>query len=46
MPQIECAIVLRDKYNIKPEDVVEIDAYIAEKAFPTLCEPPEVKRIR
>jgi 2-methylcitrate dehydratase PrpD len=45
MPQIECAIVLRDKYNIKPEDVVEIDAYIAEKAFPTLCEPPEVKRI-
>lgn len=43
MPQIECAIVLRDKYNIKPEDVVEIDAYIAEKAFPTLCEPRELK---
>lgn len=43
MPQIEAAITLRNEHNIKPEDVVRIDAFIAQKAFQTMCEPREVK---
>lgn len=43
MPHIEAAITLRDKYGIKPEDVVEVDAYIMERTFANLCEPVELK---
>lgn len=43
MPHIEAAIELRNQYGIEPEDVVEIDAYLAERTFPMLCEPPELK---
>lgn len=44
MPQIEATITLRNKYNIKPEDVDSIEAYIKERSFLTLCNPPELKR--
>ncbi len=44
MPHIEATITLRDKYNIKPEQVAGIDAYIKERSFLTLCNPPEKKR--
>jgi 2-methylcitrate dehydratase PrpD len=44
MPHIEATITLRDKYNIKPEDVESIDAYIKQRSFLTLCNPPELKR--
>jgi 2-methylcitrate dehydratase PrpD len=44
MPHIEATITLRDTYNIKPEDVAGIDAYIKERSFLTLCNPPEMKR--
>lgn len=43
MPQIEAAIILRNEHDIKPEQVERIDAFIPQKAFPTLCEPREVK---
>jgi 2-methylcitrate dehydratase PrpD len=43
MPHIEATITLRDKYGIRPEDVVEIDAYIVERSIPALCNPPELK---
>lgn len=44
MPHIEATIKLRNKYHIKPEDVEGIDAYIKERSFLTLCNPPELKR--
>lgn len=44
MPQIEAAIALRDQYGIKPEDVESIDAYIKQRSFLTLVNPPELKR--
>ena len=44
MPHIEATIILRNKYDIKPEDVAGIDAYIKERSFLTLCNPPEKKR--
>jgi 2-methylcitrate dehydratase PrpD len=43
MPHIEAAIELRNKYGIKAEDVVEIDAYILAQKMKTLCEPRELK---
>ncbi|WP_181832845.1 MmgE/PrpD family protein [Bosea caraganae] len=43
MPHIEAAIELRNQYGIEPEEVDEIDAYLAERTFPMLCEPPELK---
>jgi 2-methylcitrate dehydratase PrpD len=44
MPHIEATITLRNKYGIKAEDVEVIDAYIKERSFLTLCNPPEFKR--
>jgi 2-methylcitrate dehydratase PrpD len=44
MPHIEATITLRNKYQIKPEEVESIDAYIKERSFLTLCNPPELKR--
>jgi 2-methylcitrate dehydratase PrpD len=44
MPHIEAAIALRNDYGIKSGDVEAIDAYIMERSFPTLCEPPELKK--
>lgn len=44
MPHIEATIELRNKYDIKPEDVEGIDAYIKQRSFLTLCNPPELKR--
>ena len=43
-PHIAATITLRDKYNIKPEDVEGIDAYIKQRSFLTLCDPAELKR--
>lgn len=44
MPHIEATIALRNKYDIAPEEVEEIDAYLMERTFANLCEPPELKR--
>ena len=44
MPHIEATITLRDKYQITPDQVAGIDAYIKERSFLTLCNPPEKKR--
>ena len=44
MPHIEATIALRNAYDIKPEQVAGIDAYIKERSFLTLCNPPELKR--
>lgn len=44
MPHIEATITLRNEHNIKPEEVEGIDAYLKERTFANLCEPPELKK--
>ncbi|MDB5643343.1 MAG: hypothetical protein JWN07_2660, partial [Hyphomicrobiales bacterium] len=44
MPHIAATIILRHKYDIKPEDVASIDAFIKQRSFLTLCDPAEKKR--
>lgn len=44
MPHIDVALEMRKKYQIAPENIAGIDAYILKRSFSNMCEPVEVKR--
>ncbi|NGM20832.1 MmgE/PrpD family protein [Roseomonas stagni] len=44
MPHIECAIVLRDRHAIRPEEITGVTCRIGKRSFATVCEPVADKR--
>lgn len=44
MPHIECALVLRQRHAIRPEDIVGVTCRIGKRSFATMCEPVADKR--
>ncbi len=44
LPHIECALILRARHGIRPEEVVGVTARIGRRSFRTVCEPVEDKR--
>lgn len=44
MPHIECALVLRERHAIRPEDIAGVTCRIGRRSFATVCEPVADKR--
>ena len=44
MPHIECALVLRQRHAIRPEDIAAVTCRIGRRSFATMCEPVADKR--
>jgi 2-methylcitrate dehydratase PrpD len=44
MPHIECALILRERHGIRPDDIAEVVCRIGRRSFATLCEPAAEKR--
>jgi 2-methylcitrate dehydratase PrpD len=44
MPHIACAIALRERHDVRPEQIAGIVARIGRRSFATMCEPVEDKR--
>lgn len=44
MPHIEAALVLREQYGIRPEQIAEVTCLIGQRSFATMCEPVADKR--
>jgi 2-methylcitrate dehydratase PrpD len=44
MPHIEAALVLRERHDIRPEQIAEVTCLIGQRSFATVCEPVADKR--
>jgi 2-methylcitrate dehydratase PrpD len=44
MPHIECALILRERHGIRPEEIAQVICRIGRRSFATVCEPVADKR--